>query len=135
MPNTIPKSRKRSRIAVAVLALLLVVFVGGWYERNRSAIETTLEWARLAPLPVSMAKVHVEVTGSMFTREFRLTFRAQPDVVDEWLKSSDGILDAEMSKHANMLIKYAIHPGGGAQFAQVIVYPKIGQVEIRAYWS
>jgi len=102
------------------------------------AFQLTCLWLAgcvVAPLPVSMVKVHVEVTGSMFTREFRLTFRAQPDVVDEWLKSSDGILDAEMSKHANMLIKYAIHPGGGAQFAQVLVYPKIGQVEIRVYWS
>ena len=135
MPNRILKSRVRSRTAVVVSAVLLIVFVGGWYERNRSAIETTLEWARLAPLPVSMVKVHVDVTGSMGTREFRLTFRAQPDIVAEWLKSSDGILDAEVSKHANMLTKYAIQPGGGAQFAQVIVYPKIGQVEIRAYWS
>ena len=135
MPNTTPKSRTRSRIAVAVFGLLLVVIVGGWYERNRSAIETTLEWARLEPLPVSAINVNVEVIGSVFSRQFRLTFTAEPDVVDAWLKASEGIQDAEKSRHADMLIRYAIHPGGGAQFAQVLVYPNIGQVEIRAYWS
>ena len=128
-------NRVRSKVAVAVSASLLLIFLGGWYWQHCSAIEITREWARLAPLPVSAFNVNVEVIGSMFSREFRLTFRAEPDVVDAWLRASEGIQDAEKSRHADMLIKYAIHPGGGAQFAQVLVYPNIGQVEIRAYWS
>ena len=135
MPNITAKNRRRSRVAVATLVLFSIAFVAVWCQRHHSAIETTLEWARLAPLPVAKVRVHVEVTGSVFTREFRLTLRAKPDDVDEWLKSSEGIKDARVTTHANMLTKYAILPGGGAQFAQVLVYPKIGEVVIRAYWS
>jgi hypothetical protein len=57
---------------------------------DTDALATASTWARLAPLPASARNLHVDVKGSMFTREFVVTFTAPPHDVRQWLKGSPG---------------------------------------------
>jgi hypothetical protein len=123
----------------AVLAVLFVAIVtaGAMYvsHANRnSAIATATVWARLAPLPHSARNLQVEVKGSMFTREFVITFDASPAVIQQWLASSPGPASASPTV-GGAITTYAITPGGGAGFAEVTVDHGAGRVVIRTYWS
>jgi len=71
----------------------------------------------------------------MFTREFLISFSAQPDEIQTWLQNSPGILDAEAIEEDGGGWIYAIKPGGGAQFAELRLSPDRRRVSIRAYWS
>jgi hypothetical protein len=119
---------------IAAGTVLLITFVNGCIVFKKSAIETTREWARLAPLPVSKSEVDVEVTGSIFTRGFRVSFSAASDQLESWLSASEGIADAEIYKEGDF-DRYAIRPGGGAMFAEVSVNRYTGDVYIRTFWS
>ena len=119
---------------IAAGIVLLMMFANGCIVYKDSAIETTREWARLAPLPVSKSEVDVEVTGSIFTRGFRVSFSTAPDQLESWLSASEGIADADIYHEGNF-IRYAIRPGGGAMFAEVRVNRYSGDVYIRTFWS
>jgi hypothetical protein len=74
-------------LALLGAALLVVVATGG-YLLNRSvdkeeAIEAARAWGRLAALPASAQDIQVETEGSMFTRAFRVTFRAPVGDVEQ----------------------------------------------------
>jgi hypothetical protein len=118
---------------IAVSIVLFMTFANGCVFKE-SAIETTLEWARLATLPVSKSQVDVEVTGSIFTRGFRVAFSAAPDPLESWLSASEGIADAEIYREGDFT-RYKISPGGGAMFAEVRVNRNTGDVYIRTYRS
>ena len=102
--------------------------------RKQSAIDTSIEWARLAPLPVPTREVSVETVGSPFTREFRLSFYLSEAQLEQWLSDCEGISDAKIFQEGE-ITRYAIRPGGGAQFAEVRVNRSTGEVFVRTYWS
>jgi len=52
------------------------------------AIQTTLEWARLAPLPDTAKNIHVESGGTVFTRSLLVRFEAPVQRVTDWTKAS-----------------------------------------------
>lgn len=117
-------------VCLAILAMAVTLFV----LNRQSAIDTAIAWARLAPPPVSSLRVNVDVSGSMFSREIRLSFRPTEDQLERWLLASDGISDAQIIRHSEVT-SYRIQPGEGAQFAEVRVNESTGYVEVRTYWS
>lgn len=130
----------RCRILIAsaiIVALVVALVAGGMYVSHlmrQSAIETASSWARLAPLPPSAQDMQVEVKGSMFSREFVISFDASPAVIQQWLASSPGPASASPTV-IGPVATYAIMPGGGAQFAEVKVDSRAGKVVIRTFWS
>jgi hypothetical protein len=102
---------------------------------HASAIETAREWGRLDPFPSSAQRLTVETLGSIFTREFRISFVAPPEDIETWLKSSPGTRDAVVTTPAPGVRRFAIRPGGGAEFAEVTVDDARQSVSIRVYWS
>jgi hypothetical protein len=137
------KRRKIVRILVAALVAGGILAVGtGWLifavnsPLNRSsAVSTTYEWARLRPIPDTAVDVSVQALGSMFTREFRISFTAPSADVASWLASSPGTKEAVPERQQDGTMVYGIKPGGGAQFAEVTVSEDESRVVIRAYWS
>jgi hypothetical protein len=109
------------------------------YQKNQdSAIETVLEWARLAPFPNSVRDLTVTSEGSMFTRAFRVRFSAQCKDVEIWLAQSPGTAEVEPKSLDDISYFYSITPGGGAQHAEVTISQLDGStcsVEIYTYWS
>lgn len=70
----------------------------------------------------------------MFTRSFRVSFDAETAVIDEWREESPGFADAEVEARSDGTVKYTIKPGGGANWAEVIVGPD-GHVSVYVSWS
>jgi len=132
------KRHRTLKIAVVVATLLIVLVAAGTiyisHAHRQSAIATAITWARLAPLPPSARNVEVQIKGSMFAREFVITFDAAPAAVQQWLAASPGPSSATPAR-AGPLTIYAITPGGGAQFAEVKVEASAGKVIIHTYWS
>lgn len=99
-----------------------------------SAVATAREWARLSPLPVSQDQIAIQLNGSSFSREIRLEFKAKKSSIHDWISNSEGLADAEISRMDDWM-HYKIKPGGGAQFAKVMVQETSGRVVIHVYWS
>lgn len=132
-------TRRRIIKIFAVVAVIFIVAVttGVIYlsrANRQAAINAATEWARLAPLPSSAANVQVDAKGTMFSREFIITFDASPAVIQQWLAASPGPSSATPST-TGAITTYAIRPGGGAQFAEVKVDASANRVVIRTYWS
>ena len=126
-------------LCLAFIALSAIVvwldFGPGSLISRESAIAATREWARLSPLPQSAVNLNIAIKGSMFTREFIIEFEAPSAAVREWLMSSPGTAQAPSFLQDDGSLRYEIAPGGGAQFAEVIVSKDGTNVRIRAYWS
>jgi hypothetical protein len=78
--------------------------------------------------------VRIETKGSLFTREFVLEFYADSNEIKAWLKDSPGTSSARVEV-AGAERRFTITPGGGAQFAEVLVDQVAGKVRVRTYWS
>ena len=127
-------------VGVAVPAMLLVSAVWMVFSPesplNRpSALATTREWARLEEFPKTARRIHIETRGSMFTREFIVTFEAPAADVCEWLEKSEGTRAATAARMDDGWNRYSIKPGGGAQFAEVKISSDGIKVRIHVYWS
>lgn len=130
-----------------VCALLVLLAAGcrvGRREPNRrdeEALETALEWARLAPLPPSTAELEIETEGSAFTRAFRVSFQAPEEEIEAWAAESPGLQESapEVGEVGDDGTRtYIIPPGGGAAYAEVTLTPLedgLALVEIYTYWS
>jgi hypothetical protein len=131
---------RRRWLLVGVLLSALAVFVGvtaagrHFDDPDAGAVDTALTWARLDELPASAVDVEIDARGSRFTRQFTITFRADPDEIDQWLQSSPGIDNANREA-AGPIVTYLIEPGDGAQFAQVRYDTTTHVIEILTYWS
>ncbi len=135
------KQRRRKWSRVVLLCVVLAI-VGGWaayrvYDRKcqDSAMKTTLVWARLAPFPSSARNLHVQAKGSMFTREFIVSFEAPAVDIQAWLQSSPGTAGTQGAVSPDGNRHFSIQAGGGAQFAELTLSPDGQKVTIRAYWS
>ena len=102
---------------------------------RRSALATAREWARLAAYPGSAGRIDVEIGGSAFSREFIIEFTGLADDIADWIKASPGTKDVIPVTNADGSVLYKIQPGGGAQFAEVILYDNGKTVRIRTFWS
>ena len=130
--------------ACAVAACVSMAFIAGgvWMMLNpnsplnkSSAIACACEWARLNRLPVSNSAVHVETKGSMFTREFTVTFTGKREDILAWLNASPGTQNPYRNSNSVLDMHQTISPGGGAQFAEIAIYEQGTNVVIHVYWS
>jgi len=121
---------------IGSVAILLVAAAGIHlrHANQTSAIATASLWARVAPLPASVQNLQVGVEGSMFTREFVITFNATPSDIQRWIAASPGPASARRSV-SGTITTYAITPGGDAEFAEVKVDSSSGKVVIHSYWG
>src|SRR4051812_36160977 len=89
-PRTI-RQRKLAACVIAAGLLLLVGAVVAWerWEKN-SAIEAALDWTRMSPIPAAATNTEVVTKGSMFTREFVVTFQLPQKQLQQWLAGSPG---------------------------------------------
>ena len=131
-------TRRRTLWVLVVFVVLVAVVTAGAMHiarvNRQSAISVATAWGRLAPLPPSAQNVNVDVKGSMFTREFVITFDAAPSVIQQWIAASPGPSTAPQST-AGAVTTYTIDPGGGAQFAEVTVDANTNRVVIHTFWS
>jgi len=139
--------RKRTKWILVILAVSGVVFIaftariayelvyGGSPAFRQSAIECTLEWARLAPFPDSAEDFTITTGGSPFTRTFVVTFTAPIADIEKWLQDSPGTRDEARELQSPEQHHFEISPGGGAGFAEMNVEFKTGRVYVRTYWS
>lgn len=131
-------------ILVAMLGTLL--FFGGLYaftlanaidshnpQTQEDMLQTTLEWGRLAPLPDNSSDFDIQAEGSPFTREFNCSFVTDRESLDAWIQVCPGLQDADIT--GGQTKTYDITPGGGAQFAQVVIDFDACTVRIHVYWS
>src|ERR1700722_10215729 len=128
------KSRRGRFVVVAIFAALVAAV--GWYrhESNKSAVSTSLVWARVAPLPGSARDIDIDIEGSMFTREFVISFTAPAADIDRWIAASAGPASATQTV-SGAVTTFVITPGGGADFAEVKVDKNLYRVTIHTYWS
>ena len=101
---------------------------------NRGAIEASLAWSRMSPLPESAGQIETIEKGSMFTREFEVSFQAEKADIEAWLAQSAGTQTAMVSNSGDTSV-YKIAPGEGAQFARVYVDWTTLTVLIQTHWS
>jgi hypothetical protein len=134
LTRTYAQRQKHIRVVVwSVVGVALVSLCYLFYLRE-SQLEIALEWSCMAPLPQSAYALASETTGSMFTREFLVSFKASEADIRAWLAVSPGVQGQVMDSADSVMI-YSIKPCEGAQFAQVLVNWKASLVIIRAYWS
>jgi len=102
-------------------------------EAKDAAIAATLEWARVAPFPVTQEELLVTTEGSMFTRSFRVRFHAAAEDIIEWVHGPPGLRETEPTSEDGSK-KYVIKPAGGANRAEVKISSS-GEVTVYASWS
>lgn len=137
MPDAVKTRTKRLLVAGATLLLITVFLVGVVVSilNRRSAIASTREWGRLAEFPSAAREIKVTVDGTMFSREFRISFVAPAGNIEKWLQSSPGTSEAKVNKPDPTTRVFEIAPGGGAQRAEVTVDDSTHRVFIHVYWS
>jgi hypothetical protein len=132
------KHRRLLKFCAAIAVFIIGSAAAGTlylsHVNRRSAITTTILWARLAPFPQQARHVRVDVKGSMFTREFVISFDSPPVVIQQWIASSPGPASARRVV-TGPITTYAITPGGGAAFAELKVDKGMSHVVIRSFWS
>ena len=130
------RAKRAIAITVPIVVVLLVVFFVAYrYAHQRSMVACTLEWGRLAPFPEGARDFAIRAEGSMFTRAFRASFAADPDVIERWLADSPGTRDATPVRVRPNTRKYTITPGGDAQGAEVLVDDEKHVVSVYVFWS
>jgi hypothetical protein len=129
-------AKRQEHIRVVVWSIVGVALVSLCYllYLRESQFEIALEWSCMAPLPQSAYALESETTGSMFTREFLVSFKASEADIRAWLAVSPGV-QGQVMDSADSVTIYSIKPCEGAQFAQVLVNWKAALVIIRAHWS
>lgn len=149
------RQRARRALLIAAAALLLAVLMGAgviasmsfaaWEgaranasalpENRATALRLAREWARLAPYPVPESAIELTSEGSAFTRQFTLRFTAPRGDVKRWIAASPGLKEAKPVAEPGGALRYTIQPGGGAQFAELVLSADGTQVTIDTWWS
>lgn len=104
---------------LSVYALFFTSYVAPW--DRKSAIHTTLDWGGLSPIPVDDENIEITKFGSLFTRQFKIQFRADKSQIDQWIKYSKRLKDNLPQKIGKKRI-FIIQPGEQKSFG--------GKVEI-----
>jgi hypothetical protein len=126
--------KNRLRVVVIIVIALALLYCIFTYLNERSAINATLKWGRLATFPQSASDFVITPEGNMFTRAFRVSFSAPPEDIARWVNESPGLREEHPNKEGS-LRKYSIKPGGGAQHAEVVINDSTNQVRVYVAWS
>ncbi len=136
--------KSRKPIIIVILIILLCLSASCMASSNtrdnknpiakKQMTEITSEWARLAPIPDLKTEYNIYTEGNSFTRSFKSSFYLPKADLEKWIKQSTGLCDAEIEVIDNTK-KYTIKPGGGAQYAEVVIDFKKCYVEIYVCWS
>jgi hypothetical protein len=103
--------------------------------KQKEMMVLVLEWGRLAPFPANAANVTVETEGSLFTRDFRASFIAPKQDIQNWIKNSPGFIAVIPEKITDSKVRYHIVPGSGANKAEVTIDSILNKVEIYVSWN
>lgn len=131
-------------VIVSGIILLLFLFPSNSRDnlnpfRQAEMMQLTLEWGRLAPFSVANAEnVSIWTEGNQFTRSFRAKFNASDEDTNSWIKASPGLNEATIEETSDGKKKYVIMPGGGANYAEVIIDFKpdqVNEVEVYVSWN
>jgi len=137
------------RLLLSVGAVLLFLLLAGCFYlfgptneidnalglNRQSMIDCTLKWGQLAPFPQEIRDFHIKVEGNMFTRGFRGSFSAQPEIIQTWLKESPGVRDGQHETQPDGSSHHILKPGEGASYGELIVSPDQTHVSFHVYWS
>lgn len=108
-----------------------------WNES--SAIETTLTWGGLAPLPASSNLLAVETEGSPFTREFTIEFLCTENCINSWIENSKRLRENEFTTTRDGSRLYEIVPGEKGAFGGKVFIKKLSadsyKIKIDMSWS
>jgi len=119
-----------------------VLALGSWYllkdhpiQNRKSSIQKTRNWARLEKFPVPEKDLKIEVSGSLATRQFRISFEAKASAIQGWLIRSAGPASAEVTTLENGASLYKIKPGADASFAELKLSKDKSNVRIEVHWK
>jgi hypothetical protein len=98
-------------------------------------LDATKKWARLADFPKTASDLRVETSGSMFTREFQVSFQDTAANIRVWLAASAGPASVSPNIDPTGWKVFTYPAGGGAVFSEVRVSPSGEEVRIIASWS
>ncbi|HAH51767.1 MAG TPA: hypothetical protein DF712_10525 [Balneola sp.] len=108
-----------------------------WNESN--AIETTLTWGGLAPLPSNSNLLAVETEGSPFTREFTIEFLCSENCINSWIENSKRLRENEFTITRDGSRLYEILPGEDGAFGGKVFVKKLSSdsynIKINMSWS
>jgi hypothetical protein len=106
-------------------------FVFPWQKMD--AIQTTLSWGGLAELPKVSENLTVEKDGGIFTRSFKIQFKANQSEINSWISKSKRLKD-NLPKVKGERKIFDIYPGEKESFGGNVTVEK-GMVTIRMSWS
>lgn len=98
-----------------------------------NAIQTAIQWCRLASLPEKRSGDKITVNGDAANREIEITFRADPASVQAWVQASPGLQDAE-GDFSDPRFTFFVTPDQAAA-CTVQIDLSTGEVLIRANWA
>ncbi len=104
---------------LSVYVLYFTTYVAPW--DRLCAIQTTLDLGGLDPIPVDGENIEIKKFGGLFTRQFKIQFKADKLQIDQWVKCSKRLKDNLPQKIGEKKV-YFIHPGEQKSFG--------GKVEI-----
>jgi hypothetical protein len=106
-------------------------FVFPWQKTE--AIQTTLNWGGLAELPKETENLTVEKYGSIFSRSFKIQFKANQTEIESWILKSKRLKNNSPKRKGNHKT-FDIYPGEDESFGGNVTVEK-GMVTIRMSWS
>ena len=129
-------------ILIGVMAILLSIFFRTSNNRDNISqanqeemVGLALEWGRLAPFPSNIENFSIQTEGNAFTRGFRASFASTNNEIEKWVGASPGLADATVETMGDGKQKYVIVPGGGANYAEVIIDFATNTVQIYVSWG
>lgn len=128
------KNTKYIIILIGIIIALIYINIISPIRQRNSLRKAVLIWARMAPFPEEITDFRIETAGGMFTREIFVTFKAESEVVEDWIKNSAGTKDLKPEEEHGVLI-YKITPVEGCSEVELRYYKNIKVVDIYACWS
>jgi len=117
--------------AIYIYIGLFSAYVFPWDKEE--ALNTTLEWGGLAPLPVPLRDMDIEKKGSPFTREFIIDFKTTENQLKDWIKNSKRLKN-NIPKLQGSQKTYDIRPGEEGSFGGNVKIEG-NTVTIKMSWS
>ena len=122
-----------------LLILVLIITLGGgayWgcqRANEASARNAVQTWCNLAEFPQGRANEKIVTRGGMFTREFEISFVANPSELGQWIQNSVGLQAAQIETSGNTT-RYTIAPNR-AIYCNAEINLQTGDVYIHTAWS
>lgn len=121
---------------------VVLVAVGisvAYMSQKQNERQIVLDWSGLQEVPVWANDIQVEVKGGGFSREFTMTFTGPTSDIEAWIKNEKVFAAAELKPGTEgmdeSVYTYVLEPKGGAQYAEIMINKKSGEVKVRVYWS